>query len=146
LVLCSLTDIAFLPVWIAALASRHGIPTEVQLPMNLCLEEAVTNVILHGYKTTPGGPVTLRFMEPRRGQFMIVVEDEAPYFNPLSAPELPSAGAPDACHVGGQGIRLMRRFSASLFYEAMATGNRLGLGFSVVTATAKSEPISDIDQ
>jgi anti-sigma regulatory factor (Ser/Thr protein kinase) len=60
------------------------------------------------------------------------VEDEAPSFNPLIAPELPELKPQDDIRVGGQGIRLLRRFTDALEYEPVPGGNRLRMGFSSV--------------
>lgn len=80
-----LPDIAQLPVWVEGLSSRHSIPQDLQFAINLCLEEAVSNVIRHGYAEADDFPVTLRFTMPRTGYFVFVIEDEAPAFNLLDA-------------------------------------------------------------
>lgn len=133
-----LSDMARLPAWIEGLASRHAIPGDVQFAMNLCLEEAVSNIIRHGYGPEEDRPVTVRFTMPREGNFVCVVDDEAPRFNPLDAPELPALNPREEIRVGGQGIRLMRRFADTLEYEPTPDGNRLRMGFSAAGSTART--------
>lgn len=133
-----LSDIAQLPPWIEVLASSYAIPVDVQFAMNLCLEEVVSNIIRHGYGTEADRSVIVRFTTPREGYFVFVVDDEAPRFNPLTAPELPKLNACQEIRVGGQGIRLLRRFADALEYEPMPTGNRLRMGFSTAGSAVRT--------
>jgi serine/threonine-protein kinase RsbW len=122
-----LSEVAQLPAWIESLVSRHGIPENVGFAMNLCLEEAVSNVIRHGYGADTDGPVIVRFTMPRQGFFVFLVEDDARHFNPLDVP------APDPSAkvgVGGRGIHFLRHFADELEYELTPTGNRLRIAFS----------------
>lgn len=122
-----LPDMVRLPPWIESLAARHTIPENIQYAMNLCLEEAVSNIILHGYEAGSEGSVTVSFASPEPNLFVFVVDDDARRFNPLDAP------APDPqgqMKVGGQGIHFLRHFADSVEYEVTPTGNRLKIAFS----------------
>jgi anti-sigma regulatory factor (Ser/Thr protein kinase) len=123
-----LSDIAQASAWTEELASQYAIPPEVKFAMDLCLEEAVSNIIRHGYAGKEEKPIILHFAMPRDGYFVVMVDDEAPYFNLLDAPELPMV-SPNEDRVGGLGIRLLRQFADVLEYEPMPTGNRLRMGF-----------------
>jgi serine/threonine-protein kinase RsbW len=125
-----LSDMTQLPPWIEGLAARYGIPASVQSAIDLCLEEALSNVIRHGYAGVDDRSVTVRFTMPSEGCFRFVIEDEAPLFNPLEAPELPALSPTEECRVGGQGIRFLRHFANVLEYEPTTTGNRLTMTFS----------------
>jgi anti-sigma regulatory factor (Ser/Thr protein kinase) len=125
-----LSEIAQVPAWIENLASRYSIPVEIQLGINLCLEEVVSNVMRHGYGNDADRTVVVNFAVPRDGFFLFVVEDEAPRYNPLDAAELPALNSSDDARIGGQGIRFLRRFASTLEYEPMPNGNRLSMGFS----------------
>lgn len=133
-----MSDLAKVPPWIERLAARHPIPDEMQFAMNLCLEEALSNIIRHGYSGNPDHSFAVQFSSPRENYFVLVVEDDAPPFNPVDSPELPAVSSLDEIHVGGQGIRLMRQFADALEYEPTPTGNRLTIGFSAAkSATAQ---------
>jgi len=125
-----LSEIAQVPAWTEDLASRYAIPGDVQFAMDLCLEEVLSNIIRHGYAGAQDRPVIVNFTKLREGYFVIVVDDEAPYFNPLDAPELPMVSPAEQSRIGGQGIRLVRQFANTLDYESTPTGNRLRIGFS----------------
>lgn len=125
-----LSQMSQLPAWIEGLAARHGIPADVQFAIDLCLEEALSNVIRHGYAGMDDRSVNVHFSTPRDGFFQFIIEDEAPLFNPLDAPELPALTPDGDSRIGGQGIRFLRHFADSLEYEPTPTGNRLSIGFA----------------
>jgi anti-sigma regulatory factor (Ser/Thr protein kinase) len=126
-----LSDLAQLPPWIESLASRHSIPENVEYAIDLCLEEAVSNIIRHGYGNNAAGSVLVRFTMPGPDLFVFTIEDEAQPFNPLNAP--PPAPCAQV-RVGGQGIHFLRRFADDLGYEPMPSGNRLKIVFSAVSS------------
>jgi anti-sigma regulatory factor (Ser/Thr protein kinase) len=119
-----------IPPWIEHLAAKHSIPENTQFAIDLCLEEVLSNVMRYGYSGELDRPIVVLFTNPRDNFFVFVIEDEAPPFNPLEAPELPVLRSLDELRVGGNGIRLLREFAQSLEYQATPTGNRLIIGFS----------------
>lgn len=132
LVLCSrLSDLARLPAWIENLASRNAIPGDVQFAINLCLEEALSNTIRHGYREQTGHSLIVRFTMPQKKHFVFIIEDEAPHFNPLATPALGPLRPGEEMRVGGQGLRLLRQFADALEYEPTPAGNRLKISFSL---------------
>jgi anti-sigma regulatory factor (Ser/Thr protein kinase) len=131
-----LEDMARLPVWILNLCAQHSFPENLQFAITLCLEESVSNVIRHGYAGATEGPVVVSFTKLSDDDFEFLVEDHAPHFNPLSGPEALPCQGPEETRIGGQGIRLLRRFARALTYEATSMGNRLKITFS-----ASSPPI-----
>src|SRR5580698_3630589 len=42
-------DLTLVWPWVEALAARYSIPAETQFAIELCLEEALSNIIRHGY-------------------------------------------------------------------------------------------------
>jgi anti-sigma regulatory factor (Ser/Thr protein kinase) len=128
-----LSDIARLPAWIESLASRQAIPKNIEFAINVCLEEAISNIIRHGYGTDVNGSVTVRFTMPRQDLFVFMVEDEAQRFNPL---DVLTSNLCGTVRVGGQGINLLRQFSDALEYEATLNGNRLKIAFSASNSVA----------
>jgi len=102
----------------------------MQFAIELCLEEVVSNVIRHGYGGTEDSWVIVRFATLRAGDFEFIVDDEAPRFNPLEAPEPKVINSDEEIRVGGQGIRLLRQFAKTVEYEETPKGNRLRMSFS----------------
>lgn len=132
-----ISELAQVPSWIERLASHHLIPPDTQFAMNLCLEEVLSNIIRHGYLGQPDHSIGVRFSSPRDNYFVLVVEDQAPPFDPVAAPELPPISAREDASVGGQGIRLLRRFADALEYQATPTGNRLSIGFTAARSAVQ---------
>jgi serine/threonine-protein kinase RsbW len=138
-----LSELAQLLPWIERLASRHMISASVQFAINLCLEEVLSNIMQHGYSGQPDHSIVIHFVNPQKDYFVFVVEDEAPSFNPVDALELPALNSPGVmlgeAPIGGQGIRLLRRFADSLAYQATPTGNRLSIGFTATGSALAKE-------
>ena len=126
-----LDELSRVQPWIDALADRHGVAQDTRYAMQLCMEEALANVVLHGYRNQPGRPIVIR--SSAAGSFLyLTIEDQAPPFAPID-PEVQDDARPPASlesmEPGGNGIRLMRHFAASVAYEELPDGNRLTLGF-----------------
>ena len=93
--------------------------------VRLCLEEAVSNVIMHGDGDS-SIHVTLGRVEDG---LVACVEDGGPAFDPVSAAPLPLPASMEAAAEGGFGLKLIRRYASSMTYRREAGVNRLELGF-----------------
>ena len=70
------------------------------------VDEAATNVIVHGYRGSKGW---LSVHARQRGNSIVVtLEDEAPTFDPTTVPEPDLAVPPADRRPGGMGVHLMR--------------------------------------
>lgn len=129
-----LDDMAALWPWVEALGVEYAIPADTLFGVHLCLEEAISNVIRHGYNGQPGSTLTVECESPNAHEVVFTIEDQAPPFDPL-APEhvevLAEPSPEDFLRPGGRGILLMRKFSNTMAYERLAGGNRLAIGFSL---------------
>jgi serine/threonine-protein kinase RsbW len=125
-----MAELALVPPWIEQLGTAHAIPASTQFAMNLCLEEVLSNIIRHGYCNKGDRVITVRYAPSQNNSVLLVIDDEAPRFNPLAAEETPVEETLDGTRIGGLGIRLLRGFAESLKYEPTPAGNRLIIGFS----------------
>jgi serine/threonine-protein kinase RsbW len=127
-----LTELSRAQTWIEELSNFYGLVDETRFAVQLCVEEALANVVQHGYRSEPGHPIVIRYRASDNVLYF-AIEDKAPPFAP-SEP-VPSNGDVSAnlesISPGGNGIRLLRRFAGSLAYERLSGGNRLTLGFAV---------------
>jgi serine/threonine-protein kinase RsbW len=122
--------------WIEALADEYGVAGETRFAMQLCMEEALANVVMHGYREEPGHPIVVRASAAGEWLF-IAIEDEAPPFSLEEAvPPTKEPADLEAMEPGGNGIRLLRRFAGSVAYEPLPHGNRLTIGFSLALPEA----------
>ena len=124
-----LSELARISPWVDRLAKQDAIPEKTQFAINLCLEEALSNIMRHGYGGRPDREIVVGYTMPDAGVFQFVVDDQAPHFNTVTAQEPPIPKSLDDLQVGGQGIRLLRRFADDLKYEATPSGNRLSISF-----------------
>lgn len=129
-----LDDMALVWPWVEALGVEYAIPADTLFGVHLCLEEAISNVIRHGYDGQPGSTLTVEFARPQAREVVFTIEDHAPPFDPVSGSiieEEPANSPMDYLRPGGRGILLLRKFSHSLKYERLAGGNRLAIGFEL---------------
>jgi serine/threonine-protein kinase RsbW len=98
-----------------AVMGNHGFPEEDILDTQLAVEEAVTNIIMHGYKDAPGEILVL--CRASKGIVEIQLEDRAIPFDPLSLPEPDLDGDIEDRQIGGLGIFLVRRVMDEILYR-----------------------------
>jgi anti-sigma regulatory factor (Ser/Thr protein kinase) len=131
-----LEDMAALWPWVEAIVAEYAIPPDTAFGIHLCLEEAISNVIRHGYSGQPGHTLTVDYISPNPREVVFTIEDQAPPFDPLDPSlieELPAPTPEDFLRPGGRGILLMRKFASSIAYQRLeignGDGNRLTIGF-----------------
>jgi serine/threonine-protein kinase RsbW len=131
-----LDDMAALWPWVEAIVAEFAIFPDTAFAIHLCLEEAISNVIRHGYSGQPGQTLTVDYASPNAHELVFTVEDQAPPFDPLDPSlieELPAPVPEDFLRPGGRGILLMRKFSSTITYQRLENsnggGNRLTIGF-----------------
>jgi serine/threonine-protein kinase RsbW len=127
-----LEDMAVLWPWVEAIVAEYAIPPDTAFAVHLCLEEAISNVIRHGYGGQPGHALTVDYASPNAHELVFTIEDQAPPFDPLVPSlieELPAPVPEDFLRPGGRGILLMRKFASTIGYQRLANGNRLIIGF-----------------
>lgn len=125
-----LSELARAQQCVDALAAVHPIPHDTVNAIQLCLEEACCNIIRHGYAGQPDQAISIEYrIDKSAGVLEFIIEDTAPHFNPLEVQEPAAPATLEEMIPGGQGIRLIRRFAASVNWQPLAQGNRLTLGF-----------------
>jgi serine/threonine-protein kinase RsbW len=92
-----------------------GFPEDDILDTQLAVEEAITNIIMHGYRNGEGA-ITV---SGRAGDGTVEVrlEDRAGPFDPLSIPEPDLAGDAGDRKIGGLGIFLIRQIMDDARYR-----------------------------
>lgn len=96
------------------------------------VDEAATNVVIHGYRGGPGElDVTAELVGDR---IVITLEDTAPPFDPTLAPRPDVSTPPESRRPGGMGIHLMR-----LATDSVAHARRPG-GGNILTLARRLDP------
>ena len=131
-----LEDLTLVWSWVEALARRYSIPSDTEFAIQLCLEEALSNVMRHGYQGQPNQSITIDCAPSgveNEGveELVFTVEDHAPPFDPFAAAPAPAPASIQDLQPGGQGIGLMRKFATRIDYQQLPDGNRLTLAFAI---------------
>jgi serine/threonine-protein kinase RsbW len=94
---------------------NEGMGDDEILDVQLAVEEAVTNSILHGYEGAPG-TIAIR-IDASPQHVAVEITDDAPAFDPLSMPD-PDIGADlEDRKIGGLGIFLIRQVMDEVTYR-----------------------------
>ena len=108
-----------------------GLPVELLMPINLAIEEAVTNVMLYAY---PGhhGSVLVEFakmIDPQTADSRAVftITDSGIPFDPTQKPEVDISLSAEEREIGGLGIHLVRQIMSEVQYERKEEKNILTL-------------------
>lgn len=119
-------ELSRLHAWLEDLAVAWGLAPDVTFAADLCLEEAVGNVIAYAF--ADGAPHEIRVSIARDGRRLVVeVEDDGRPFDPLVVPPPEVADRLEDVRIGGLGIHLIRRFASGTRYARDAGRNRLTL-------------------
>lgn len=87
------------------------------------VDEAVTNIIVHGYR---GGPGTIEMAAELVGDdIVITIEDRAPTFDPMRTPPPDLTIPPHRRRPGGMGIHLIRLAMDSVRYRPRPGGGNI---------------------
>jgi anti-sigma regulatory factor (Ser/Thr protein kinase) len=114
--------------WWRAWAGEAGLPRESLDDGELCLNEAVTNIILHGHRTDASVPLAITF-EPLDDAVQMTITDHLSPFNPLEHPVHTAPTSLDQARPGGLGIHIMRVHAAGMAYHRSDDQNTLTLVF-----------------
>jgi len=92
-----------------------GFGSEIILDTQLAVEEAITNIINHGYRKAVGEIIISFMISTERIEVHII--DAAPRFDPLSVPEPDLDGDLENRRIGGLGIFLIRQLMDEVSYR-----------------------------
>ncbi len=96
---------------------------DVAFKLAVCITEACSNVIKHGYKHDRSKEITLR-IRVSDGAVSLIIEDLARRFNPLDA-ESPDLSSVTDLQKGGMGILMLRKMARDISYERKGNRNIL---------------------
>ena len=122
-----LTELQRLATWIEAWASQQ-LSSDLSFAVQLCLEEAVANVIMYGGEENERLEIAIE-IECHRPALTARIVDNGRPFDPTQAPPPPKARSLAEARIGQLGIHLMRSFAGSIQYERRDGCNRLTLQF-----------------
>lgn len=120
----NLDDLKEIRQFVESEVSALNINPDAIYDILLATTEAITNIILHGYKDK-NGLIELE-VKQEGNSVTVYIRDEAPRFDPTQIPT-PDLNQPlENRPVGGMGIHLMRQFMDRVLYrERPQGGNEL---------------------
>ena len=122
-------DIQQIPT-LAEWVDELGIPMELNMPINLALEEAVSNVMLYAYPGRNDGKVFVEFAKAKDEQgekLIFTISDSGIPFDPTAKPEADITLSAEERAIGGLGIHLVRKLMDEIRYERQDEKNILTL-------------------
>lgn len=125
-----LNELVRVSAWVAELAVRLALPQSTAFALDLCFEEAVSNVIRHGYGGEKTAPIDLSVAK-QSDALHVTIKDRGAAFDPsaAAAPEVPASL--EEAKIGGLGIDLIRKFTKSMHYARQDNANLLTLEFAL---------------
>lgn len=121
-------ELGRLAAFVEDYARRVRLPPKATFAIELCLEEAVTNVIRHGAAEGRASSIVATLQREPDAVTLCIEDDGAPFDPTLVEPYVPPASLEEA-KIGGLGLHLMREFSTYMRYERSADRNRLNMVF-----------------
>jgi len=122
-----LSELSRLAEWTNTLAPQV-ISADALFAVQLCLEEAVANIIMHD--GTREDRLAIAIELERKGATLVArIEDTGCEFDPTQFAPLSMAKSLEDAKVGDYGIHLMRCFTTGMHYERQEGRNRLTLRF-----------------
>lgn len=132
-----LAELDRLAGWVEGRLQR-GDSSDRSLAIQLCLEEAVANVIMYGGAKADRPEIAIEL--ERDGETVVArIEDDGQQFDPTQIPPPTVAASLEAAEVGGLGIHLMRSFATGMDYDRRNGRNHLTLRF-VESQTRSQQP------
>ena len=117
-----------LSVWIRDRITDAGNVTSRADNVDLCVHEAVVNIVQHGYRRGAQGTIAVTVEAVDRGLAVTIADNGHP-FNPLLHPAPHRPLTIDDARDGGFGIDLIRSFADELEYRRENEHNILMLRF-----------------
>ena len=122
----NLGELRRLAVWVERW-TQGGVPPNLLFALQLCLEEAVANVIMYG---ATDGELKIAIELERRDRTLVArIEDNGQPFDPTLVASHPLPSTLKGAKIGDLGIHLVRRFASRVDYERRHGRNCLTLRF-----------------
>ena len=112
--------------WLQDSAAALGIDGDQIFALDVCANEAVTNIISYAYADGLSHTITLEF-RTSQGHASLEIRDDGMPFNLLDAQERKLPEALDVATVGGLGIHLIKRLMPHCRYQRAGGFNVLSL-------------------
>jgi serine/threonine-protein kinase RsbW len=128
-----LAQLARLAAWAEDFVRLAGLPSDRVFAVQLCVEEAVANVIRHSGAADGREDIAVELIAAE-DQVLATIADRGRSFDPTAAPAFCKPASIAEASAGRFGIHLMRTFADEMRYERRDGWNRLTLRFGPAPA------------
>jgi len=128
-----LAQLERLAPWAEDFVRAAGLPSDRLFAIQLCVEEAVANVIRHSGAADGCEDISVELVRAE-DQVLATVADRGRSFDPTAAPAFCKPASIAEASAGRFGIHLMRTFADEMRYERRDGWNRLTLRFGPAQA------------
>ena len=119
-----LATLAEVRTLVAGSVAKGGFPAHYLNRLQIAVDEAVTNIIEHGYEDRPRGSGSIQISATvNPDEFRIVIVDQGSSFDPNSMSDIDIERHVKGGHDGGLGVFLMRKIMDVVDYR-YETGKR----------------------
>jgi anti-sigma regulatory factor (Ser/Thr protein kinase) len=114
--------------WLEAVGEQAQWPTRTTFKLSLCLDEALSNIVMYGFKHTAAdagaGNIRLAVHQDAQHILLDIFDNGTPYDPTLKMPRNLDSSIEDA-EIGGHGLRLMRHYLLDIQYLHTGEENHL---------------------
>ncbi len=126
-----LSELPRLSAFVRTVGRDGGLDSDRMFALELCLEEAVANIIVHG-RSENATDKRISVMISNEAQTLVVrIEDDGPSFDPTVVETRAVPASLEEAEVGGLGVHLVRELTSDIRYERVENRNQLTLIFAV---------------
>ncbi len=126
-----LTEIERLSHIVDDFCQKNGVSSEMLYPLNLVLDEIITNVISYGYEDEGEHEIIVR-LAVEQDTFIGEVEDDGIAFNPLDNKEVDTSTPLEEKGIGGLGVHFAKTLMDGLSYKRENDRNILTMRKNIV--------------
>ena len=112
--------------WLESICNERGVPVDERYRLDICLNEALANVLAHGGSAALGVPICLRLGISgglEAGRASLTLNAGGVPFDPASHRTRPSPRTLEEAEPGGLGILMMRTNADRIAYERLGETN-----------------------
>ena len=120
-----LRDVGPAIAWAGGIVDQAGLSQDVRFAVDVGLEEALANLIMHGEGQTSDKGIVMS-VDASPAEAVVTITDRCA---PFDVTDITSEKHPAGFDVGGRGLRLLRAFVTDLTYRALGDRNELQLIF-----------------
>ncbi|PLC48844.1 serine/threonine protein kinase [Pollutimonas subterranea] len=125
--------------WLESVAEQQHWAPRMAFKLQLCLDEALTNIVTYGFGDQPGrdaqGHIALSISAEGQRLALDIIDNGIAY-DPTQGQPAALAESLDDATIGGHGLRLMQHYLEDIEYRRVNEQNHLRL-----TATPEPDPV-----